>query len=84
MCARTVHTSGRASIGHQREAGMARDKRKPAAKKAAPAKKKSQIIKVLKGKNPIRTKAGKALARPAAKKKAAVSRLWPRKCMPNR
>ena len=53
---------------------MARDKRKPAAKKAAPAKKKSKIIKVLKGKNPIRTKAGKALARPAAKKKAAVSR----------
>ena len=53
---------------------MARDKRKPAAKKAAPAKKKTKIIKALKAKKPVKAKAGKALARPATKKKAALSK----------
>ena len=54
---------------------MARDKRKPAAKKAAPAKKKTNNIKGLKAKPaPSKAKPGKALARPATKKKAAVSK----------
>ena len=53
---------------------MARDKRKPGAKKAAPAKKKAKIIKALKVKKPSKAKTGRAFARAATKKKAALSR----------
>jgi RNA polymerase primary sigma factor len=53
---------------------MARDKRKPAAKKAAPAKKNNKIIKALMARKATKAKAGKTLVRPAAKKKAAVSK----------
>ncbi len=62
---------------------MAKDKRKPAAKKAVVARqnvtksatKKVNHVKALKAKNPIKGKPGKALARrPATKKKAAVSK----------
>jgi len=59
---------------------MAKDKRKPAAKKAAPAKKKVKLVKALKAKKPIKAKPAKAkpakalARRPATKKKSAVSK----------
>ena len=59
---------------------MAKDKRKPAAKKAAPANKKVKPVKALKAKKPIKAKPAKAkpakalARRPATKKKSAVSK----------
>ena len=59
---------------------MAKDKRKSAAKKAAPAKKKVKIVKPLKAKKAAKPKAAKALARrPATKKKSAITKLATKK-----
>ncbi len=54
---------------------MAKDKRKAVQKKAVAAKKKVKPLKALKTSKPAKPKSGKALAaRPATKKKAAVSK----------